>query len=65
MSKKQSVSGNQIENAYRKALEAYSDRENVTGVDVGFKYVGEEATNQTAIPHPREAEAQPFRAGER
>lgn len=55
MSKAGSLSEAQVQNAYRKALSAYGARPDVTGVDVGFKYVNGQRTKQTAIRiHVRE-----------
>ncbi len=38
-----------IENAYQEALARFGQRENITGIDIGYKYKDGEATNQKAI----------------
>jgi hypothetical protein len=48
-------SKDQIEQAYRKALKTYGSRENVTGIDKGYKYVNGQRIDQMAIRiHVRE-----------
>lgn len=39
----------QLERAYRKALATYSQREDVTGVDIGFRYKDDKRTDQIAV----------------
>ena len=43
------ISESQIQQAYRKAFKAYIGRRNVTGVDIGYKYVEEKRTDKIAI----------------
>ncbi len=39
----------QLENAHRKALAAYGQRENVTGVDIGYRYKDGKRTDELAV----------------
>jgi endonuclease G len=39
----------QVDKAYEKALKTYGHRDNVTAVDVGYKYEGGERTEETAV----------------
>lgn len=39
----------QIDDAYRKALDAYGDRPDVTGVDVGYRYTNGQRTNDVVV----------------
>ncbi len=42
-------SESQLEQAYQKAYKAYMARENVTGVDIGYKYDGEKRTDDIVV----------------
>ncbi len=49
------VAGDKLEAAYRRAVEAFKNRLEVTGIDKGFKYVNDKRTDQVVLRvHVRE-----------
>ena len=49
------VSDSQLQQAYQKAFKAYIGRNNVTGLDIGYKYVGGQRTDDIVVRiHVRE-----------
>jgi hypothetical protein len=46
---KKKLTEQEVQRAYREALRRYIHRDNVTGVDVGFKYVDDQPTDSIAV----------------